>query len=199
VDTTDNILQVTPEDIETWLDIEPGQTVACRAEDDARRGPACAVTGAGLVLSLLLMSLGTVSELLAVLGVLLMFCSIGFGLFAASVMMPRSGPPNLIAGVHGLEVKRDGQWVHYPWDEVQRVEPEVVDRYRRVILSRGQVRVPINTTDGRRILAACEQVVAARHRGLLLPRLGPLPEGALSPVHDDEATDQRGLSRAGPG
>lgn len=99
-------------------------------------------------------------------------------------------PHEVIVTPHGLW----GRGVRLAWDEVEHVE-RPRDLRQAYIISGADRAIILHGPDAARVCDAAEQVIAARERGDLLPRLADVPEHALSRAETAEIAAERGLSR----
>ncbi len=198
----DDTMRIPPEEVAGWLGIEPDEALECRSDHLERQ--------MGLLRGFLLAEAGVMAALTlyhwsvfpslarSTLVTLAMVCGL-------ACLMPRplrrskaseQQVEAVRATADALEVQdARGRWRRFAWGSLRRLTP--FGRFQVLSTPEGDVALPPRLTNADRLLGAIEQAIAARRRGLALPRMTGegVPEGAISRASEVEVAVERGLSR----
>ena len=168
--------------IEAWLELRPGQDLV--VGPDKRSRWMAVLWGACMVVPLLF-TFGVDSSVLTYL----------FPLFLAlGIVLPLVG--HLVEGDRAIVDARGLQWSQNStadWADVTAISRDGVGW--RVSTDSDAGGVYLAGPNAERVAAAIEQLLAARRTGAVLPRMGVVPETALSRTGAEDVAAERGLSR----
>ncbi len=201
-DVPDDTMCIPPEEVADWLGITPDDVLECRSDHFRRQ--------MGLLRAVFLVEAGAMAALglyawakhpaIAFAVLLPALLMAGMGWFMPRLVR-RSQAEQQIEAVRAtadaLEVQdARGRWRRFAWGSLRYLIP--FGRFQVLSTPEGDVALPPRLTNADRLLGAIEQAIAARRRGLALPRMTGegVPEGAISRAGAVEAAVERGLSRS---
>ncbi len=190
------------EEVAAWLGIEVDEALDCRS-DHLRRQRRLArwlmVGNASLLASMGLYAMSLVKEFkpLLLLPSLVMLALVWLIPLLRHLGASDQRIEAVRATADALEVQdARGGWRRFAWGSLRRLTP--FGRHQVVSTPEGDIMLPPRLTNADRLLGAIEQAIAARRRGLSLPRMTGegVPEGAISRASEVEVAVERGLSRS---
>jgi hypothetical protein len=168
---------LTPEDIERRLGVEPGGALVWRRPVEARWW-----TAALLVLLLVLLVFDTLRFLMYAYN----FWIVGVAAVAAWRQFDR-----VSADGQGLVARRFGRRIRCPWSEVTEVRLvhqawRIETSFGPIVIGRGEEAI--------KIFSVVQHVLAARAAGRFVPDQQPVDAASLSRLTGEPEADDRGLS-----
>ncbi|MBI5835087.1 MAG: hypothetical protein HZB16_22510 [Armatimonadetes bacterium] len=177
------------EEVAEWLGIASGETLVLRSGSDT----ALLVVAALLLLPWLLLLFAD-AELRGLWPLLL--ATAAFGMSPGMWFAVRHRAREIRADAQGLSVRTLGGWLRLAWANVLSLGQDDGCAGMPVKTSRGTFRLPPGLDQRDRLICVLREVIAARGRGEVLPRLtDSVPDTALSLTGAVEAEAERGLSR----